>query len=343
MNSNQSQSAIATNSSKKQVIGTKTSSGFGTKKAAQTDPKQDSTESLESNRKSRTSKEVRPQMKPVVDQQIEAISLILQSWVERLFAVGKQLGQAKRSLGKGRHQSEYDLILLGAKISKARANKLIKFSETFRDFDRAALQGLSEAILLKLCSPRFECVVDKMCGRTDLTESLVKEWMLEVVPKPKPKPKEDPASGWRRMPCGGGRFYQISHDEETGVNIDQMAKQENLLPQQIIKKAIAQYKKKYDQTAQDYCQIQLDSAALESALTWEDVERAVNSDCKRFNQAVKNWTDERKAQLTTMLAAYLVDHPEKLVSAVWLPSCLIVRALLQSLLSHLKIGAILLS
>lgn len=88
--------------------------------------------------------------------------------------------------------------------------------------------------------------------------------------------------------------------------------------------------------SQEYWNIQLDSAALESAITWEDVERAINSDRKRFNRAVKDWSDEKKAGLTTMLAAYLGDNPDSLPRLVWLPTSLIVRALLGSLLSNLE-------
>lgn len=337
MNSTQQLTAIASNSSNNQVNGTKTSSGFNTKKSQKRLRLQASSDSLESNRKLRTSKEVRPQMKPVVQQQVEDISLILQTWVDRLLAVGRQLGQAKRTLGKGKHRIEYDMILLGIRLTKLRANKLISLSEIFGGFDPKALQSLSEATLFKLCAPRYREVVDKMCGRADLTESLIKEWMLEVAPKPKPKPSSDPTSGWKRMPSGGGRYYQMAHDEETGRDLDQMAKKENLLPQQVNKKAIAEYKQRHHQSAEDYRNIQLDSAALESALTWEDVERAVNSESKRFSRAVKDWTDEKKAGLTAMLAAYLVDNPEKLASLVWLPTSLIIKALLRSLLSNLEL------
>lgn len=72
-----------------------------------------------------------------------------------------------------------------------------------------------------------------------------------------------------------------------------------------------------------------------------DVERAVTSDRTRFNRAVKDWTDDKKAGLTILLAAYLSDNPEKLASLIWLPTSLIVRALpKRSLLSNLQSPAI---
>lgn len=307
-----------------------------------------STDSLEFNRKSRASKsrrgfsakEVRPQMVEVVEQAIHDVGLLEQLMLDKAFAMGMQLTQYKRILGKGKHKIEYDTIVRRVGLTKPLANKYIKLVEIFGDFSTKLLKFIKLQTLFELCKAKYADVVERMRNRTDLDDLLVRQWIKETKPAPKLKPKQDPVSGWQRMPSGGGRFYQVVHDEETGVAIDKIAKQENLLPQQITKKAIAEYKQRHHQSAEDYWNVQIDCAALESAITWEDVERAVNSDRKRFNRVVKDWTDEKKAGLTTILAAYLNDNPDSLANLVWLPTSLIVKALLQSLLANLKLTAI---
>lgn len=275
----------------------------------------------------------------MIGQMVEGLALTAQYRLDKLFAAAAQLTGCKRAL-VGDRALEYDEILRRAGYTKCAADKLILLAETFYNFPTKNLRFVKELTLFKLCKPVYAPVVEKMRGLTDLTDAMVQAWMKEVEPAKKPSPKPTVKSGWTTDHKGDGRHYALVQDEETGLAIEELAKAKNTTPQQLTKQAIAEYQKRHIQTTEDYWNATLDSAALESAITWEEVEVAVNRDRSRFNRAVKNWTQDKKDIVTQTLAAFLSENPSKLTDLVWLPTSLVIKALLRSLLPYSEAIAI---
>lgn len=282
-----------------------------------------------------------PQTEEMILDVVEALALTAQYRLDKLFAAANQLIGYKRALA-GERLWEYNEILRRAGYSKSAADKLILLAETFYNFPTKNLRFIKEATLFKLCKPVYSDIVDQMRERTDLTEAMVQEWIKEVKePKKKrvPKPQEI-KTGWQENKEGENKSYAVVQDEETGKAIEELAKTKNTTPQELTKQAIAEYQLRHIQSAEDYWNAELDSAAIAEATTWEDVERAVNKDKNRFVRAIKNWAQEKKDRVTETLAAFLSENPHSLTDLVWLPTSLVIKALLRSLLPYDKLAVI---
>lgn len=188
-------------------------------------------------------KSVRPHMKEVVAQAIRDFNLLSRYILDKAFAQAMQLIQYKRTLGKGKYKQEYYEILLEIGWTAQKANAYIKMYETFGRIPRERLCAVRLETLLELTKKKYTAIVERMHDTEELLDATVREWMKEFKPTPKPKVNGEPTSGWERMPSGGARVWVLRmYDEDrTPMDIEELAKCENLLPHQIVKKAIAHY------------------------------------------------------------------------------------------------------
>lgn len=119
------------------------------------------------------------------------------------------------------------------------------------------------------------------------------------LPKQTKQQLDPPISSWKRNPSGGGRHYQVLlHDEKTGVKIEKLAKEQQVLPQRVISDAIAAW---YDfQTALQNTKI--DQFTLPG---WKDLAMFIKRDCSQLLNLAKSWTSEERTFLVNLFSKYL--------------------------------------
>lgn len=185
----------------------------------------------------RTSEEVTKGLSQLTTQLAQTFDIAARAVVEQAFTVGRTLSQAKQNLKR----SEYKLFLAQPGWTVIKANKYLKLVKTFEGFSLDQLGRLSLDTLFTLCGSRYQKLVAKLRELPKLTQTLVEQLMKEYRLARVRKPQES-VTGWKRNRSGGGRHYQILlHDEETGIKIEQIAQEQQVLPQRVIKEAIALY------------------------------------------------------------------------------------------------------
>lgn len=142
----------------------------------------------------------------------------------------------------------------------------LKIGQYFQDFVNCPQQlaPIPVTILLKLCSPEYRPVIDLITnyapgGLTcEIVLNLIEERKALVKAQKeeqlKPKKQEKP-NIWRRAPSSGARYCQFppvwEDDERTGVLTQRLIDEHGMIPQSILREAVADYYAKITQTPEE--------------------------------------------------------------------------------------------
>ena len=233
------------------------------------------------------------------------------------------LGRSLLSMKKELNYSEYQIFLAQPGWTPAKANKYIKLVKTFESFSIEQIGRISLDTLFTLCGSRYQELVVRLQEMGEFSQELVERLMKESrLPRQRTQP-QPPITGWKHNPSGGGRYYQVLlHDEETGVKIEEMAEQQQVLPQRVIANAIAAWYELQvpaDQTA----------AARPSAFSsWEEMAAFVKRDRSQLLNLAASWSHEERTLAVELLSAHLEVCPTALkVELQWVPKHLLNKAL----------------
>lgn len=270
-----------------------------------------------------SSQEVQSDLQSVVNEAANNFLDISQMLVEQAFRMGQTLLQMKTDLKR----QEYKIFLAQIGWSSTKANKYAKLAQVFDGFVIEQVRRLELNTLFTLCQKTFEAVVQKLRSLSQITQTEIEQTMKEA--RPPRAPRQEPTSGWKQMPSGGGRYYNLLlHDEETGVSIENQAQAEGLTQQHIVKEAVTLRANTKEQKAQqNSVWVEIDAQKIHNSETWEEIERVVACDRHRFASAVKLFSEESKQKLVHTLAVHLQQQPHKLRSLIWLPVRLVIAAL----------------
>lgn len=279
---------------------------------------------------------VRPQIKKVIETRAKDFEISQQEAIESAFQQGRQLAEAKRLFTR----FEYKCFLGKIGWSMPWVTKLIKVAQTFGDMGARHLRLVTLETLKALCVPKYREIVERMRGRTDLTDILVRQWMKEV--KPPQKPKKEPVSkeeGWQRT-ADGARCFQIApiHNDEIGLHLSHLAKVENLLPHQLVEKWIEKEYQFVTSQPDIEEQTRIDLQQISDATDWVRVEESCGKDKERFARAIARFEKKDKWKLIEKLSVFLISNPHSFQDMNWLPSGLLIKALSRSLLSPKKLA-----
>ena len=271
---------------------------------------------IASSKHPRTSEGVTKGLSQLTSQLAQTFDRAARAVVEQAFTVGRTLSQAKKNLKR----SEYQIFLAQPGWTVIKANKYLKLVKTFDGFSLDQLGRLSLDTLFTLCSSRYQKLVVKLRELPELTQTLVEQLMKECRLARARKPQES-VTGWKRNQSGGGRHYQILlHDEETGIKIEQIAQAQQVLPQRVIKEAIALYTPLQDNP----------DLTLSVLQNWEEFAEQVGRNRNRLLKLVKEWVPEQRQKLTELLATHLRSNPDALREvAGWVSGNLLKAALSQ--------------
>lgn len=165
-----------------------------------------------------------------------------QETVKQALQMGQWLWWMQRDLKR----KEYRIFLSILGWATGKARKFINLAKTFDGFEPSRLFGVELTTLLLLTSSRYSSVVAQLREVENITQELVEQLIKEN--RPPKKPKQDPISGWKQNRSGGGRHYNLNlHDEETGLSIEQQAETEGILPQRVVREAVALRREQKDQ------------------------------------------------------------------------------------------------
>lgn len=272
-----------------------------------------------------SSEGVRKGTEHLMSQMAQTFNTAARAVVEQAFTIGRTLSQAKKNLKR----SEYKLFLAKPGWTVIKANKYLKLVKIFDGFSLDQLGRLSLDTLFTLCGSRYQKLVTKLRELPELTQTLVEQLMKEYRLARVRKPRES-VTGWKRNQSGGGRHYQILlHDEETAIKIEQIAQEQQVLPQRVIKEAIALY-------VPSQVEPDLNLAVLQN---WQEFAEQVGRDRNRLLKLVKEWTPEQRQKLSELLATHLRSNPDALSKVVgWVTGNLLKAALRQLSFVVQKIG-----
>lgn len=270
-----------------------------------------------------SSQEVSSDFQSAVNKTVNNFLDSSQILVEQSFRMGQTLLRTKADLK--RH--EYKIFLEQIGWSSTKANKYAKLAQVFEGFVIGQLRQLELNTLFTLCQKTFEAVVQKLRSLPQITQTQIEQMIKEV--RPPRVPRQEPTSGWKQMPSGGGRYYNLLlHDEETGVLIEEQAQAEGLTQQHIVKEGVRlRANTKAQKAQQNSIWVEIDAQKINNSETWEDIEQVVACDRNRFASVVKLFSEEAKQQLVHILAVHLQQQPDKLQSLIWLPVRLVIAAL----------------
>lgn len=172
---------------------------------------------------------IRVGLRDVAFKTAHQVQKLSQETVEQALEMGQLLWRMQRDLKR----KEYGAFLSVLGWATAKARKFINLAKTFDVFEPSQLIGVELTTLRCLCSSRYSFVVARLRETQDITQQLV-EQLIKETRSPR-KAKQDPISGWKRNRTGGTRRYEvILHDEATGLEIEQQASAEGILPQKVI-------------------------------------------------------------------------------------------------------------
>lgn len=181
----------------------------------------------------------RPGMGYVAEESMKAF----QQAAIALFEAAWKMGEVALRMKNDLRRNEYQMFLLNIGWTTKKVNKYARIVKVFEGFEPLTLAKIELTTLFTLCGKAYSGVVEQMRQMSDISQSVVEKLIKESRKKGHFKTLNEPISGWKQNPSGGGRHYSvILHDEETGVRIENLAEQEKVLPQRIIADAIAVYK-----------------------------------------------------------------------------------------------------
>ena len=144
--------------------------------------------------------------------------------------------------------------------------RALKIGQYFQDFVNCPQQlaPIPVTVLLKLCSPEYRPVIDLITNYApgaltceivllliEERKSLIKSQKEEQL---KPKKEEKP-NIWRRAPSSGARYCQFppvwEDDQQTGVLTQRLIDEHNMIPQTILREAVADYYAKITQATEE--------------------------------------------------------------------------------------------
>ncbi|GJD19918.1 unknown protein [Rivularia sp. IAM M-261] len=144
--------------------------------------------------------------------------------------------------------------------------RALKIGQYFQDFVNCPQQlaPIPVTVLLKLCSLEYRPVIDLITNYApgaltceivllliEERKSLIKSQKEEQL---KPKKEEKP-NIWRRAPSSGARYCQFppvwEDDERTGVLTQRLIDEHGMIPQSILREAVADYYAKITQTPEE--------------------------------------------------------------------------------------------
>jgi hypothetical protein len=164
----------------------------------------------------------------------QLVRRLSQATVEQALEIGRRLLGIQKELKR----KEYSAFLSVLGWASAKARKFINLATTFSDFDPSQLVGIELTTLLSLCTKRYAAVVEELREVEHITQQMVEDLIKDS--RTPSQPKLEPISGWKRMPSGGGRYYNVLlHSEEVGLSIEHQASSESILPQRVIAEAVA--------------------------------------------------------------------------------------------------------
>jgi hypothetical protein len=125
---------------------------------------------------------------------------------------------------------------------KGEEKKYLKIAEAFGKFKPEDLAQIDPRTIYQLAehSKKYQPVIDQLLDLAQITQIAVRE-LIQKQRQPRKVTSEKP-SIWRRT-NNGGRYCQIppihESDEQTGITLQKMMDEEGLLPQAIVREAIA--------------------------------------------------------------------------------------------------------
>lgn len=270
-----------------------------------------------------SSQEVPANLQSAVNKTVNDFLDSSQILVEQAFQMGQTLLRMKTDLKR----QDYKILLEQIGWSSTKANKYAKLAEVFEGFVIEQVRQLELNTLFTLCQKTFADVVQKLRSLPRINQAQIEQMIKEA--RPQRAPTQQPTSGWKQMPSGGGRYYNLLlHDEETGVLIENQAQAEGLTQQHIVKEAVTLRANTKEQKAQqNSVWTEIDAQKINDSQTWAEIEQVVACERHRFASAVKLFSEESKQKLVHTLALHLQQQPEKLRSLVWLPVRLVLAAL----------------
>lgn len=140
---------------------------------------------------------------------------------------------------------------VGIKAASAEERRAIKLAEAFRDFAHCPhhLAPIPISVLFKLTSEKYRSIINQLQDYPigGLTCELVLELIAErkaIFKAQQQDREEEEISIWRRTPKGE-RYVQFppvwEDNHQTGVLAEELIKEYGLLPQHILREAIADY------------------------------------------------------------------------------------------------------
>lgn len=279
---------------------------------------------------------IRNGMWSVVKEAAEDFLNMSKSLVEQAFQMGQSLLRMKTDLKR----DEYKVFLTQIGWTSTKASKYIKLAVTFEGFAIAHLQRIELTTLFTLCRSTYSTLVEQLRNMGEVAQGELDELMKAARPAKKP-PASEPMSGWKRMPSGGGRYYNlILHNEEAGVSIEQQAAARQVLPQQIIIEAITLYAQ-HEASKANQVLFEIDSQKLKQSQSWEEIETIIGRNSIKINKILKQWSLEERQRLIPLLARYLLQNPRhRIEDLFWVPQGLLLKALSTAGLLHPKYFAV---
>lgn len=176
---------------------------------------------------------------PETDPDAARIRLIKRHQVREAINEGEYFWRKKQSFPK---LKDFRTWLEQQRFTWKDACRHIKLYEVFTTFPLDQISWLSLDTLYALCQPKYKELLERMQCSGVWWDTQVQELMKQVrscVKKIKPKVELQPASGWKRMPSGGGRYYVLNlHDDKLGVLIETYSQKKNWLPSKVIEEAM---------------------------------------------------------------------------------------------------------
>lgn len=211
--------------------------------------------------------------------------------------------------------------------------RALKIGQYFQDFVNCPQQlaPIPVTLLLKLCSPEYRPVIDLITNYApgaltcEIVLNLIEERKALVKAQKeeqlKPKKQEKP-NIWRKAPSSGARYCQFppvwEDDQQTGVLTQRLIDEHNMIPQTILREAVADYYAKITQATEE-SQIEtdefIDVPESETSASLEIL--APLSEQEDFNPEVEEFSnnenlDEDNSLANSVTAAPTVEEQETL-------------------------------
>ncbi len=225
----------------------------------------------------------------------------LQEATENIFSHALYLKDFKQVLSKKQYKE-----LVAKQGWDGEDKKYLKIATAFSNFSAEDLAAVEPDTLFLLAKhqKKYQRVIDKMMDSVQINQALVRSLMEEERKRQRLErlPKSQKPSIWRRTP-DAGRYCQIPPihevDDQTGMIIQKAMDEEGLLPQQIIREAVALWQASKQANLSEAPEA---TPSLEVSEEIEDLDTAIDEQSSNANESLEEEPVEAKQVIQTAVA-----------------------------------------